>query len=219
MFRWHKNKVKSLGLAAVLIGLFGCSAATETARDGSKAVEQQNWDAAVFYYLEALAEDPGNVEYRMQLARARQKASQAHLHKGLMLRDMGKLHNARDELQMAFELDPVNQFAEQALTKVREEIEILAGPGGEQALAEMKKRASEARVKPPILDPTSDEPITLKFPQPKPVKEIYSALGKAYGFNVLFDPKLKDDKLSVELNDVTSERAFGNRAAGGRPFL
>jgi len=186
----------------------GCSTAQETAHDGSKAVKEQNWDAAVYYYLEAIAEDPGNVEYKMQLTRARQKASQAHLRKGLMLLEMGRLHDARNELRMATELDPVNQFAEQALEKVMEDLEVLAGPGGEQALAEMKKRASEAKVQPPILDPTSDEPITLKFPKPKPVKEIYNALGKAYGFNVLFDPKLKDDKLSVELNDVNAKRAL-----------
>jgi general secretion pathway protein D len=192
----------------MLAGLLGCSTAQETAHDGEKAVEQQNWDAAVYHYLEAVTDDPGNIEYRMQLGRARQKASQAHLRKGLMLGDMGRLHDARNELRMAAELDPVNQFAEQALEKVQEELEILAGPGGEQALEEMKRRAAEAKVKPPILDPTSKEPITLKFPQPKPVKEIYKALGKAYGFNVLFDPKLKDDKLSVELNDVTAERAL-----------
>ncbi len=208
MFRWHKSNVKTMVPALVLVGLMGCSTAKQTAHDGVKAVEQRNWDAAVYHYLEAVTEDPGNVEYRMQLTRARQKASQTHLHKGLMLRDMGRLHDARNELRMATELDPVNQFAEQALDRVIEDLEVLAGPGGEQALAEMKKRAAEAKVKPPILDPTSDEPITLKFPQPKPVREIYKALGKAYGFNVLFDPKLKDDKLSVELNDVTAERAL-----------
>ena len=208
MFRWHKNRMKTMAPVLALVALMGCSTAKETAHDGAKAVEEQNWDAAVYFYLEAIAEDPGNVEYKMQLTRARQKASQAHLRKGIMLLDMGRLHDARNELRMATELDPVNQFAEQALEKVTEDLEILAGPGGEQALAEMKKRASEAKVQPPILDPTSDEPITLKFPKPKPVKEIYNALGKAYGFNVLFDPKLKDDKLSVELNDVNAQRAL-----------
>ena len=208
MFRWHKNRLKTMAPVLALVALMGCSTAKETAHDGAKAVEEQNWDAAVYFYLEALADDPGNVEYRMQLTRSRQKASQAHLRKGLMMRDMGRLHDARNELRMATELDPVNQFAEQALERVLEDLEVLAGPGGEQALAEMKKRAAEAKVKPPILDPTSDEPITLKFPQPKPVQEIYKALGKAYGFNVLFDPKLKDDKLSVELNDVTAERSL-----------
>ncbi len=208
MFRWHKSRARTAALATALAGLMGCTAAHEVAHDGAEAVKRENWDAAVYYYLEAVTEDPGNIDYKMQLTRARQRASQAHLKKGLMLRDMGKLHSAKQELMMAAQLDPTNQFAEQALKKVQEDLEVLTGPGGEQALEEMKRRAAEAKVKPPILDPTSKEPITLKFPQPKPVKEIYKALGKAYGFNVLFDPKLKDDKLSVELNDVTAERAL-----------
>ena len=208
MFRWQKNRLKTMTPVLALVALMGCSTAQKAEHEGVRAVEEQNWDAAVYHYLEALSEDPGNIESKMQLTRARQKASQAHLRKGLMLLDMGRLHDARNELRMATELDPVNQFAEQALEKVVEDLEILAGPGGEQALAEMKQRAAEAKVIPPILDPTSDEPITLKFPKPKPVKEIYNALGKAYGFNVLFDPKLKDDKLSVELNDVNAERAL-----------
>ncbi len=208
MYRWQKNSLARLGVVLALVGAIGCSAAKETASDGKQAVVNENWDAAVFYYLQAVTEDPQNVEYRMQLGRARQKASQAHFKKGMTLREMGRLHSARDELQMAVQLDPVNQFAEQFLLEVQSEIEILEGPGGINALEEMKRRASEAKIKPPILDPTSDEPITLRFPQAKPVKEIYSALGKAYGFNVLFDPKLRDDSLSVELNDVDAERAL-----------
>jgi general secretion pathway protein D len=72
----------------------------------------------------------------------------------------------------------------------------------------LKKEASQAKVRPPVLDPSSKEPITLNFPRPKPVKEIYNAIGKAYGFNVLFDPKLKDDRLSIELRDLTAEQAL-----------
>ena len=72
----------------------------------------------------------------------------------------------------------------------------------------MKAKARQAKVQPPILNPRSKEPITLTFPKPKPVKEIYQAMAKAYGFNVLFDPKLKDDKLSIELSDVTAQQAL-----------
>jgi general secretion pathway protein D len=72
----------------------------------------------------------------------------------------------------------------------------------------MKEKARQAKVKPPVLDPKSKEPITLNFPKPKPVKEIYEAIGKAYGFNVLFDPKLKDDRLAIELRDLTAEQSL-----------
>ncbi|MFV2072997.1 MAG: secretin N-terminal domain-containing protein, partial [Thermoanaerobaculales bacterium] len=211
MYRWLKSRSRGLALTAGLLAVLtavGCSTAKETADDGSKAFERQNWDAAVYHYLQALAEDPGNVEYKMQLTFARQKAAQKHFRNGVALRKLGRLLAARNELQMAVQLDPTNQFAEQVLEKVEEEMTILSTPDGARQLEEMKREAREAKVKPPILNPRSQEPITLTFPKAKPVKEIYRAIGKAYGFNVLFDSKLKDDRLSVELRDLTAERSL-----------
>jgi general secretion pathway protein D len=202
-----------LGAAAlsvlVLVTLAGgCSSAKQTASEGEEAFAKENWDAAVYYYLQALAADPDNVEYKLNLTFARQKASAQHFQRGTMLRELGRLKAARDELQMAFQLDPTNQFAEQLLERVSEEIEILGRPDGARELEEIKRAAREAKVKPPVLDPKSKDRITLNFPKPKPVQEIYQAMSKAYGFNVLFDPKLKDDRLSIELNDLTAEQSL-----------
>lgn len=201
-------------LSAVL-GLFflatmtgGCSSAKQTANEGAEAFAKQDWDAAVYHYLQALAEDPDNVEYKLNLTFARQKASAQHFQRGTMLRELGRLKAARDELQMAIQLDPTNQFAEQLLERVSEEIEILGRPDGARELEEIKRAAREAKVKPPVLDPKSKDKITLNFPKPKPVKEIYQAMAKAYGFNALFDPKLKDDRLAIELNDLTAEQSL-----------
>jgi general secretion pathway protein D len=193
---------------ALMIAVVGCSTAKRTETEGDDAFKRLNWDAAVYHYLQALAEDPENVEYKMQLAFARQKAAQKHFDNGVMLHKLGRLLAARNELQMAVQLDPANQYAAQILEDVIEEMQILSTPEGARELERMKREAREAKVKPPVLDPTSKEPITLNFPRPKPVKEIYNAIGKAYGFNVLFDPKLKDDKLSIELRDLTAEQAL-----------
>jgi general secretion pathway protein D len=191
----------------ILVGSTACSTSAK-AREGKQAAAHENWDAAVYHYLELVARDPDNVEYRIGLRRARQNASHDHFERGIALRNMGQLSAARNDLQMAVQLDPTNQYAEQVLEDVVQEIVILSRPGGEAELEELKRLASEAKVKPPVLDPKSKEPITLNFPRPKPVKEIYQAMAKAYGFNVIFDPKLRDDKLPIELNDVTAERAL-----------
>jgi general secretion pathway protein D len=195
-------------VVALMTGVVGCSTAKQTASAGNEAFQHQNWDAAVYHYLQALADDPDNVEYKMQLAFARQKAAKKHFDNGLMLRKLGRLLAARNELQMATQLDPSNQYAAQVLEDVIEEMQILSGPDGPRELERLKAEAREAKVKPPVLDPTSKEPITLNFPRPKPIKEIYNAIGKAYGFNVLFDPKLKDDRLAIELRDLTAEQAL-----------
>lgn len=201
-------KIRTVAALALMMGVVACTTAKRTADEGEDAFRHQNWDAAVYHYLQALSEDPDNVEYKMQLTFARQKAAQKHFDNGIMLRKLGRLLAARNELQMATQLDPSNQYAEQVLEEVIEEMDILATPDGARELERMKAEAREAKVKPPVLDPTSKEPITLNFPRPKPVKEIYNAIGKAYGFNVLFDPKLKDDRLAIELRDLTAEQAL-----------
>ncbi|MEE4274082.1 MAG: secretin N-terminal domain-containing protein [Thermoanaerobaculales bacterium] len=213
MFHWQTTNAPTrlaaaAGLVALLFLAGGCSTAEQTANEGDEAFAQQNWDAAVYYYLQALAEEPDNVEYKLNLTFARQKASAQHFQRGTMLRELGRLKASRDELQMAVQLDPTNQFAEQLLKRVSEEIEILGRPDGARELEEIKRAAREAKVKPPVLDPKSKDRITLNFPKPKPVKEIYQAMAKAYGFNVLFDPKLKDDQLTIELNDLTAEQSL-----------
>ena len=208
MFPWQRTRTAQVAVVGLLVSaLVGC-ASQRTGSKGKDAAREHNWDAAVYYYLEALAREPDNVEFRMALTRARQKAAQEHLARGMALREMKRLAAARDELRMTVQLDPSNQFAEQVLDAVEKDLAILSQPGGEATLAELKRKAAEAKVQPPILDPRSDEPITLSFPKAKAVKEIYQAMAKAYGFNVLFDPNLKDDKLTLELNDVTAERAL-----------
>ncbi len=211
MYPWNRTSLKRAAGAFVAFAVVlaaGCSTAERPGRQGQEAVHDLNWDAAVYYYLEALAKEPDNLEYRMALTRARLKAGQDHFQRGLAFRELGRLPQARAEFQLATQLDPTHQFAEQELERVDKELDILSRPDGQQTLEEMKAKARQAKVQAPILDPRSKEPITLTFPKPKPVKEIYQAMAKAYGFNVLFDPKLKDDKLSIELADVTAQQAL-----------
>ena len=40
------------------------------------------------------------------------------------------------------------------------------------------------------------------------MKEIYRALGNAFGINILFDQAVKDDRITIELRDVTAQQAL-----------
>ena len=80
MYRWQRTKRRSSRLQAVALALAmgtaaGC-ATQQTADKGEEAVRHRNWDAAVYYYLQAVAENPDNVQYRLELIRARQRAAQ-----------------------------------------------------------------------------------------------------------------------------------------------
>jgi general secretion pathway protein D len=202
-------------LLASVAMLPSCSTYKYTRR-ANEAMRVQNWDAAVYYYLEALAQDPGNIKYKMELARVRMKAAEDHFRRGMRFKESGVLERAKTEFEMAVQLDPTHQYAEQELAKVRKDLAILSQEGGAAKLAEMKKEAAEMKVKPPILNPASNEPMTLSFPNQTNVKDIYRAIGQAFGINILFDPKLRDTKLSIELRNVTAREALESvmQAAG-----
>jgi len=203
-----------LALLAV-VALSSCTVHSSRSR-AVEAARGENWDAAVYYYLDALAQDPTNLRVKMDLQRARIKAALAHFNRGKAYKEAGELRRAHSEFELAVQLDPTNQYAAVELAKVRKDITILDQEGGPAKLAAMKKAASEMKVKPPALNPASDEPISLSFPTERNVKEIYRAVGQAFGINILFDPKLKDAKIAVELKNVTARQALESvmQAAG-----
>jgi general secretion pathway protein D len=200
--------VRIVGLLLAVVGLLSSCSTYRYTRRANEAMRMENWDAAVYYYLEALAQDPGNIKYKMELERVRLKAAEDHFRRGMRFKEGGALERAKSELQMAIQLDPTHQYAEKELEKVRHDLAVLSEQGGAAKLAEMKKEASEMKVKPPILNPASNEPMTLSFPNQTNVKDIYRAIAQAFGINILFDPKLRDTKLSIELKNVTARQAL-----------
>jgi len=185
-------------------------------RQAEVAAELGNWDEAVLSYMEAIENDPTNVRYKASLLRARIKASQHHFERGKQYRDAGVLERAMVELQQAVQLDPTNQYAEAELESAREQILALRQGRAADTIAEMKKRNAGALPQPPVLDPRSDEPIDLDFPEPTSIFQIYKALGDAFGINVLYDQNLKDQDITITLKEVTAETALETlmRAAG-----
>ena len=185
-------------------------------RRASDAVQTRNWDAAVYFYLEALARDPGNIHFKMALERARLKAGEEHFRRGMQFKEAGAFERAASELELAVQFDPTHQYAAVELEKVRKDIQVLDQEGGPAKLEEIKKAASEMKVKPPILNPASNEPMSLSFPNPTNVRDIYKAIGQAFGINILFDNKMRDQKLSIELKNVTAREALESvmQAAG-----
>ncbi len=168
-----------------------------------------DWDQAVLRYLELTNRYPEKVEYRTGLLRSKIRASQAHFEKGKRFVDAGALERGFAEYQQAVQLDPTNQYAQVEMEKLREVL--LRGEEGREApgtLQDIKARNRGLRPQPPELNPRSNEPISLEFPKPVSVFDIYKSLGRAFGINVLFDPKLRDQQIAIELRDVVAQDAL-----------
>ena len=195
-------------LLALVVFLLGCSGHS-VFRQAQEAEQVGHWDDAVLHYLEAVRLHPDNITYRAGLLRAKIQASQEHVHTGKRFHEAGVLERAMVEYRQAIELDPTNQYAEAELQKLVDELKAVEQDRRPRSsIAEMKERMKGVNAQPPALDPRSKEPIDMAFPEPTSVKEIYLSLGKAFGINVLFDPKLKDQEIEITLEEVTAQSSL-----------
>jgi len=202
--------MKPIRLLALLVLL--TASACAGSRSYHEAREEEvlgHWDLAVLKFSRAIELDPNNAQYRIAYAKARIKASQFHFEKGKTYRSSGQPELAVIELEQAVILDNNNKYAETELRKARDEAaKAIAERTGESRMEAAKRRTRGARARAPMLEPTSDRPINLNFPQPKPVKQIYQSLASAAGINVIFDPQLKDDNVAIVLTNVEFQTAL-----------
>jgi general secretion pathway protein D len=193
--------------ACALLALAGCTS-YRGYRQAQAAEASGDWDQAVIHYLELVAQSPSDLRYRAALLRAKIQASHAHFEQAKNYRDAGLAQQALVELQQAVQLDPTNQYARAELEKLREEIDAQRAGAERETLEAIKQRTQGMLAQPPVLDPRSPEPIDLDFPEPVSVRQIYQALGKAFGINILFDPSLRDQALPIQLRDVDAQNAL-----------
>ncbi|HEX9671512.1 MAG TPA: secretin N-terminal domain-containing protein [Thermoanaerobaculia bacterium] len=194
-------------LTLLLVAAIAAGCASYSAyRRAEIASQTGDWDEAVLQYMQALEQDPGNITYRAALMRAKIRASQEHFKKAKDYREAGVQERALVELQQAVQLDPTNQYAAAELENVR--LAIAVQRREPATLQELKDKSRGTRPQPPVLNPRSKEPISLNFPQPASLFEIYQALGKAFGINILFDPNLKDQEIAIDLLDVDAQSAL-----------
>ena len=217
-----KNMTRA-ALATITAVTLLSSCASYNAYERARTAEtEKEWDRAIEQYEKALAIDPDNSRYRLSLERARRESSREHFEKGKSLRAAAMVSTGNDQLRLnqlaatefeiTIKLDPTNQYAAVEFGKVAQALQEAQRAANEGvSIDDIKKRAAKnsiSKTQPPKLNPASTEPISLSFPHETPVKDIYRALGNAFGINVLFDQAVKDDRISIELRDVTAQQAL-----------
>lgn len=211
------NRLRT-AIIAIAVPLFVGSCASYNAHQRAQEAERmKNWDEAVVQYEKALELDPDSLRLKINLQRAKLEASRVHFEKGKTLRaaastaageeQLRLAQLAANELQLTVRLDSTNQYAAVEMSKVIQIITDAERAADRNSIAEIKKRAS-GKAQPPVLNPASNQPISLSFPHETPVKDIYKALGNAYGINILFDQAVKNDPIAIELKDVTAQQAL-----------
>ena len=201
---------------AVTIPL-GAESAHSAYNKGMDAEKRQDYERAFEYYQEAYRQKPKDLRYRTAYEHTKFLAGAAHVHRGQLLRDGGKLDEALAEFQKASTIDPSSFIAQQELRRTQDMINKAINPP--QSVAPMpdslRKRLAEAQG-PVELSAISNVPITLKLTED--TKVIYETVGKLAGINVLFDPDYTSRKIRIELNGVTLEEALGIIALESKTF-
>ena len=196
-----------MAVAAAVAVLLAACAAGQAFRQGASAARAGDWDAAVEYYRRALQEDPGRVETRIALERAMLNAARHHADLAAELEALGDLAGALREYRRAHDLDPSNEPAAMKIANLqqtlRQQIEGARSPAPIQAMRAQARRD----LRPPLLDPASDEPLAIAFTDTS-LRDILDFLGDASGINVTYDDELDDASYSVELTGVTFQQAL-----------
>jgi general secretion pathway protein D len=198
---------------------------------GRLAEARKDWDKALDFYEQALAEDPANTAYQISTRRVRFQAGQTHVEQGLRLRRQGKLDEALAEFQKAYATDPSSMIAEQELRTTLDMIERekkkpskSEDRGLTPAALERKEGVDRiaALLPPPELRSLSKQPINLKMAS-QPPRILFETVAKLAGINAVFDPDYRTDPnmprgLTVEFTNSTLQQALDYLAAMTKSF-
>ena len=193
---------------------------------GQNAELRQDYDTAYEAYKHAHEKKPGDMRYTERVDRMRFQAAAQHVDRGRVLRQNGDVNGAINEFTRALQIDPGYEAAAQEI-QITQHPQLMApvsAPGGAAsvsaptgpvpavagtpapgvpapvAASEVLRDLGEV-TGPVALKPLSEDPITLHIVSD--TKEIYQAIGKAAGLNVLFDPDYQPKRVPVDLTRVS----------------
>ncbi len=223
-------------LAVLLLVLSGCSAGRSAFSRAQKLEIEGKLDEAVVKYAEAATANPDVGEYRVRYLKASEIASRKHAITGDAYLASNKLDDALREYQTAYALNPSFDRARQQselVIKIRssqlyfqegEEFEknrknreairsyqksVDLNPDNKGATAALERLLKNKRTKLDgyELNLKSNKPITLKFKDAK-VKEVFNILAQLSGINFIFDEALKDQNISIYLENATFQQSL-----------
>ncbi len=205
----------SLGLLLLGTGVTRAHAQSAATWDkrGGEAETRQDYDTAYEDYKKAHTKKPNDMRFEEHFDRMRFLAGTQHVDRGRLLRQNGDWNGAMQQFLRAREIDPSNQTAEQEImiTQRDQPPPTATGPAAAAAQQELSQehrvQQEIATIAGPIaLKPVSNDPITLHMVED--VKNIYQAIGKLAGLNVIFDPEYVSKRIPIDLTNVTLAEAL-----------
>ena len=220
-------------LGFCVLWITGCSFfVSPDVKRGDQHLASERWEEASLAYKQALKDDPFNVALQGKYALARERAAAGHAERGRTLLKEKQVDLALEEFKRALAIEPSNaeyQAGFQDTIRVKEsrsqylEAERLAQLGRTDEALSRFARAAE-------LDPTyqeplesisrlteeeqartraerSRQPVTLKFKNAG-IREVLEGVAKAGGFTLIFDKDVRNDPISISVQETPFEDAL-----------
>jgi general secretion pathway protein D len=202
---------------ALSVAIAGC-ATGKAMRAGRDADIVKDYDRAVVEYSKVLRADPENREARKALELSKIRSSLDHFSRGRRFEASGRLDEALIELQIAAELNPGSADVNETLNSVRTQLRNkIATRDGKTELETLVERARG-------LMPAGQElPADIRMPDSLTFREansrdVFTALGKIAGVNVIFDPLFRPQAVSIDLRNSSFEEALQAVSTATRNF-
>ena len=215
-----EQRARRLALLPIVAALILSGCATRGAiRAGQHAERQSDFDRAVVEYTKAVRADPANQTARTALERVKLRASQEHYLRGRRLAATERYDEAALELQLATELHPGNLTAEAELREVRQRLrmKVAVSRGGKTELESLIERSRA------FGPPGLALPIDAKLPESMAFSNassrmVLTALAKWADLNITFDPAFREERLTLDLRNVSIADALASVTATTRTF-
>lgn len=196
--------------------LAGC-ASTVAFRQGETAALNEDWDAAVDFYRQAVQDDPSDPSYRIELERAMQNAARVHVALARELESRDELPAALAEYRRAMKYGPTNGQVIATVSALERRLRDLVEASRPPSPVEQLREQVRLREEQPLLDPASDDPLAIQFSNAG-LRDILDFVGSAAGINVTYDQQFQDRAYTVRLEGVTLEQALDQILTANQAF-
>lgn len=223
-------------LLGLVLALSGC-AAQMAYRDGRELVAQDQVEAGLLKFQDAIAREPLNAQYRAAYVQARDRAAVRYLDQAEGHLRVGRRDLALQALQRVLAIDPQNERARAGLRLLdaaerhdkllataaeladkkdydgaRQKLNAVLTEQPNHAAARALQRDVAERSAPPAvengLSKAFRQPITIEF-KDAPLKQVFEVIARRSGLNFVFDKDVKTDlKASIFLKNSTVESAI-----------
>jgi general secretion pathway protein D len=216
------RRLSALSLQSLLLVLLICGvlvpaahgqSASTWSKRGADAEVREDYEAAYEDYKRAHTMKPKDLRYTAHFERMRFLAATQQIDRGRVLRQNGDYTGAIQRFMRAAQIDPANQAAQQEIERTQRDepkpapTGAAAAAAGEQMSQQNKMLESISSIAGPVvLKPVSNDPLT--YHAVEDTKNIYQAIGKLAGLNVLFDPDYTSKRIPVDLTNVSLSEAL-----------